>query len=833
VSEIPLGSSYLRFFAQGGAVDEPKFADDEPSALINVGEFAGATEQAPIDAIPLSEPNPDNVQIDIAEFYPDLENPVDIEEEIFEAPSAIGSYIQGAVAIPETIGNYFLEPGEEPGDIDFIGGSQLLEDAATMGGAMYEGIKSEPWEFVKDMVPGLGQKRAYDRAEELREDADLLEMEGDFEGAEDLRQMAFLEMSDAATFWPMAAGVGTRAARKGAKADVSQEFDNALPTSEKKGDTRGPLYSPMTSNTNPLFPSAIEGINRLDRKIYTKEELLKALKAQQVDGGGQLIAPRAVTALERWLSDVPSDHALSRSEWLNRSMEGSQDSPLNPSNYGLDVTDPSTGASQLSNLNSGIMRTMQTMDGTEGPRGVGVNRMNTANPYFDALKEAGGWDTPYTGSHFSDLDDVNNITAFSRTSPAQGYVGDVDLGAGFVEPSGGVLLHELQSDLYNKAKPALRGEKRSLEGALYAPDETLDKISDTFAGPRAAYYDTLNNFGIEGVETPEDLLDWKNISAAEADTLAEARKSAMFKKMDAEQAGDIAGAERWDTEYDRLMDEWQEAKSLENRYRDVQNEMKNAMDTTLPPRTASSGAVDYPSLLTGDIDIDSTLPAFPELSRQLEKNTDAIAGFESDKRRAPYALGTDAQGKPNVMERSLGNSDEVLAELRDPNTALSLLSPDTYTRREGYTNADLPTTDFLRDTGPQIDMMLEGSLTEAIRDPNNNWIALPDPAEYSKAALNKTYSSTVPKAARALVGRLNTYYKKTYGIEEAFKFEKVKVEGIVPRTSPEGVPVTNSLDAISWEHLSPTDRLKITRHGLPFSEGGEVSKTAWEEINGY
>ena len=39
-----------------------------------------------------------------------------------------------------------------------------------------------------------------------------------------------------------------------------------------------------------------------------------------------------------------------------------------------------------------------------------------------------------------------------------------------------------------------------------------------------------------------------------------------------------------------------------------------------------------------------------------------------------------------------------------------------------------------------------------------------------------------------------------------------------------------TLPAITW---NPNHEALVQRHGLPFSEGGEVSKTAWEEINGY
>lgn len=137
MSEIPLGSSYLRFFAQGGAVDEPKFADDEPSALINVGEFAGATEQAPIDAIPSFEPNPDNVQIDIPEFYPDLENPVDLPEDLFSLRE-------------ETTSAY-----EELEDADL----QLrLEQATPLERHLYEVTGMEPGLDRATLLPFSGSK---------------------------------------------------------------------------------------------------------------------------------------------------------------------------------------------------------------------------------------------------------------------------------------------------------------------------------------------------------------------------------------------------------------------------------------------------------------------------------------------------------------------------------------------------------------------------------------------------------------------------------------------------------------------------------------------------
>ena len=37
MSEIPLGSSYLRFFDQGGAVDEPKFVDEPINRMADIG----------------------------------------------------------------------------------------------------------------------------------------------------------------------------------------------------------------------------------------------------------------------------------------------------------------------------------------------------------------------------------------------------------------------------------------------------------------------------------------------------------------------------------------------------------------------------------------------------------------------------------------------------------------------------------------------------------------------------------------------------------------------------------------------------------------------------
>ena len=292
MSEIPLGSSYLRFFAQGGAVDEPKFVDEPIDQMADIGGANTPLQDVPTPIVADPVFNPDNVQIDIAEFNYDPENLVDIEEETFEAPSAISSYIQGAVAIPETIGNYFLEPGEESGDIDFIGGSQLLEDAATMGGAMYEGIKAEPMEFLKDMTPGLGQYRAFNRAEELREEAYLLEADGDIAGAEDLRQMAFLEMTDATTAWPMAAGVGTRAARRGLKDSASvdasmSKLENTI-KNRASAEARAPnasQFKPEGRRYDPNEPEAdrIERVKR-DRREFEKQKK-EADKPNKADWG--------------------------------------------------------------------------------------------------------------------------------------------------------------------------------------------------------------------------------------------------------------------------------------------------------------------------------------------------------------------------------------------------------------------------------------------------------------------------------------------------------------------------------------------------------------------
>lgn len=76
MSEIPLGSSYLRFFDQGGAVDEPKFVDEPIDQMANIGGPDTPLQDVPTPIDYVSDPNPDYVQTDIPEFIPDLENPV-------------------------------------------------------------------------------------------------------------------------------------------------------------------------------------------------------------------------------------------------------------------------------------------------------------------------------------------------------------------------------------------------------------------------------------------------------------------------------------------------------------------------------------------------------------------------------------------------------------------------------------------------------------------------------------------------------------------------------------------------------------------------------------
>ena len=800
MSNSPLGSSYLRFFASGGAVDQ-KWGAVETSALISPSGMAGATAANPIATNTPSRPNPDNVKTDIETFYPDLDNPIEIEDP-FDPPSALSSYAKGAVAIPATIGNYFLREGAESGDIDFIGGSQLLEDAATMGGAMWKGVKSEPMEFLKDMTPVLGQYRAFNRAESFREDADLLEEEGDLAGAEDLRQFASMEMLDAMSIFPLAGVAGKM----------------ATPRISNAGNITGPLYSPLTTPQAPLFSAALEGINRLDARTYTKSELLKALRGEKTSSEGGTITSipgRSVAALERWLAEIPEGDSLSREDWLNHAVELGADAPTNPANFSLDVIEPTTESTK--NLHPGTMISPFGVS-TEGSV-LGVNRMSTSSPYIDQLLSEGK--TPFTGGHFSDIPKINNETAFSRARPALGYPADTDFEAGAVVPSQGVVLQELQSDLYNKVRGRRKKDREELVEARDFFEHRLSAYEEGFAPYREAYRHAMERAGVLPPSASNS--SWHKDQVETIYKEKTAREALAKRKFDALWEGNLPLYNQLEAEWSDAWDSlYRKEKGLKN-YEKAEGEVFDFLDNN----------PNYRALVTGDLDRDVLLPDSPfnSIQREYQIFKEAPNVLYNDQQLAKYALGKKEDGSPRVLSQPI---DEAYPELRDTNSPFGLLRSTNNSWSKRYPVGDPPTVDFLKDSAAQIEMMIEGSLAEALRDPNNRWLALPDPDAYSKPSLKETYSNIVPKSAKLVVSRLNSYYKETYGIDDFFKLERIKVEGSVPETSdPDGlVPKTKTLDAITWDNSSEA-LTTVQRQGLPFRDGGEVSRTAWEEINGY
>lgn len=823
MSEIPLGSSYLRFFAQGGPVEEEpdKWAKDEPSMMIPVGGFGGATQEQPSSAVRAPDINPDNVQIDIAEFYPDLENPVDIEEDTFEAPSAISSYIQGAIAIPETVGNYFLREGEESGDIDFIGGSQLLEDAATMGGAMWEGIKSEPMEFLKDMTPGLGQYRAYNRAEELREDADLLEMEGDLEGAENLRQLAVLEMIDATTVWPMAAFGG--------------KLVRTLP---KGDDIKGPLFSPYTipdkpsffqgsPKNRPLFSAPVEAINALPTKNYTASELREALEKltyQVQNESGQMVSkkylnPRQMQTLEGLLesADVATDVSQPRSEWLNLLVEVNSLRTDNPAN--LRITDRTPHDANRGLMYENWMRSYPDETPLDyGPlperSAIGVYETGSSQPWV-------GTDPSFT-THFnanrntnlsSKKIDTENPVGFSRYEDMDVYEDPSMLLSGEVDPVRGRVLLETQSDFYNSVNNARSEMTRFFDRVLTdSPENFMKKNRAQWKGVLGAYNDLTGtpepNRAARLERNFEEARGRYEAAVRKNDSLPETADEAsrIAANLDMERAGAADDLARLEMDaYTRAMRNLDPEQLTGNLTSDVEHAASLGNDGPLSGYSLSSEykhGVEIP---------DSYFAESYELASQSEsllKNP-----LQSQKL---YEEFEDLRG--SFREDKLFGAEHLGA------------SRDAYPQR-----AQLPTPDFLKNPTAHIDMQLITSLAQTLRDPSVGAMILPDPRAYKNqltqqgkpnVALERNYSTVVPKRAERLVEQLNAYYGRVYGLDDIF--------GIKDMAIPKGRNTvdTSPAKAIVWD-TDPEILEIIQRGGMPFSEGGEVSKTAWEELNGY
>jgi hypothetical protein len=153
VSEIPLGSSYLRFFDQGGAVDEPKFVDEPINRMADIGGANTPLQDVPTPIVADPVFNPDNVQIDIPEFYPDLENPVDIPEFNFE-PDLDYALSDDSAPMGETPSAY-----EELVEADL---RLRLEEATPLERHLYEVTGMEPGLDRATILPVSGSKEGKD-----------------------------------------------------------------------------------------------------------------------------------------------------------------------------------------------------------------------------------------------------------------------------------------------------------------------------------------------------------------------------------------------------------------------------------------------------------------------------------------------------------------------------------------------------------------------------------------------------------------------------------------------------------------------------------------------